>query len=197
MAGAIPNLLQAAGRAIGAGTGVAVGVGAASEANKKAAQANTDAKEKSVAKTETTTKEKKACEKCPPDCGELVEESTKGWPPNSILYQQRICDMPLAPMDKIHEWKWNGPKFDGFDSKICMLREAKANYDDFVDALGKFKTPFAGALFNTMLEQANRQVRAMQGHPTVSLTWYFQTPNSYKFMQPLLSVQGIVVLHAH
>jgi hypothetical protein len=195
MAGAIPNLLQAAGRAIGVGTGVAVGVGAANEASKKATQSNTDAKDKSVAKTETTTKEKKACEKCPPDCGELTEETTAGWPLNSILYQQRICAMPLAPTGKINEWKWNGPKFDGFDSSICMLKETKANYDDFIDALGRYKTPFASALFTTMLDQATRQTRAMQGHPNVSLTWYFQTPNSHKFMQPLLSVQGIVVVH--
>jgi hypothetical protein len=173
-----------------------IGVGVAAETAKKQTETNTDAKEKSVAKTETTTKEKKACEKCPPDCGELTEENTKGWPVNSILYQQRICGMPLAPTGKINEWKWNGPKFDGFDSSICMLKETKANYDDFVDALGKYKTPFAVNLFNTMLDQAERQVRAMRGHSTVSLSWYFQTPNSYKYMQPLLSVQGIVVLYA-
>jgi hypothetical protein len=196
MAGAIPNLLQAAGKAIGLGTGVAVGVGAANEASKKTTQSNTDAKDKSVAKTETTTKEKKACEKCPPDCGELTEETTAGWPLNSILYQQRICAMPLAPTGKINEWKWNGPKFDGFDSSICILKETKANYDGFFDALGKFKKPFVEAIFIDMKIQAAKQIKAVSGHPAVSLTWYFQTPLAYELMQPDLAKAGIVVLLA-
>jgi hypothetical protein len=195
MAGAIPNLLQAAGKAIGLGTGVAVGVGAANEASKKTTQSNTDAKDKSVAKTETTTKEKKACEKCPPDCGELSEESTAGWPLNSILYQQRICAMPLAPTGKINEWKWNGPKFDGFDSSICMLKETKANYDGFFDALGEYKNPFVKFVFADMTTQADKQTNAVRGHPTVSLTWHFQTPLAYKKMQSTLSLMGIVVLY--
>jgi hypothetical protein len=177
MAAAPLILLEEAVKAIG----VAIGVGIAADAAKQQTKDNTESKEKSVAKTETTTRDKKACEKCPPDCGELKSRSTAGWPANSILYQQRICAMPPDQMSRIHEWKWNGPEFDGFDSKLCMLKEAKANYDDFVDALGKYKTTFAMVIFNGMLDQAERQVRAIQGHPSVSLTWYFQTPNSYKF----------------
>jgi Restriction endonuclease fold toxin 5 len=192
MAAAPLILLEEAVKAIG----VAIGVGIAADAAKQQTKDNTDAKEKSVAKTETTTREKKACEKCPPDCGELVEESTKGWPPNSILYQQRICNMPLAPIDKIHEWKWNGPKFDGFDSKLCMLKEAKANYDVFFDTTGEYKHYFVRFIFRRMLIQAQRQMVAVAGSPSVSLTWYFQTPITYKRMQPDLSKAGIVVLLA-
>jgi hypothetical protein len=173
----------------------AIAVGVTAETAKKQADANTEAKDKSVAKTETTTKEKKACEKCPPDCGELTEESTKGWPVNSILYQQRICGMPLASVGKINEWKWNKPTFDGFDSGICMLKETKANYDDFFDALEEYKHFFVRFIFIKMIRQADQQMAEVSSHPTVSLTWYFQTPVTYKHMQPTLSVKGIAVLY--
>lgn len=171
-----------------------IGVGIAAETAKKQAETNTDAKEKSVAKTETTTKEKKACEKCPPDCGELKAYSVSGWPLNSITYQERICGLPLAPVGYINEWLWK-ERFDGFKSANCMLQEAKGNYDGFIDAAGEYKTIFAKFIFRRMLKQASDQMDAVVGNPTVSLTWYFQTPNAYKFMAPLLSPSGIAVLY--
>jgi Restriction endonuclease fold toxin 5 len=172
----------------------AIAVGVAAETAKKQADANTDAKDKSVAKTETTTKEKKACEKCPPDCGKIFERNTAGWPLNSILYQQRICGMPIAPVGKLNEWEWKDVRFDGFRSSLCMLEEAKANYDGFFDALGEFKHPFVKLVFAKMQQEAVDQMDAVRGNPTVSLTWYFQTPVTYKFMQPVLAKAGIVVL---
>ncbi len=172
-----------------------IGVGIATETARKQAETNTDAKDKSVAKTETTTKEKKACEKCPPDCGELKEYSTAGWPLNSITYQQRICGMPVAPVGKIHEWKWKDVRFDRFKSASCMLEEAKANYDDFFDALGEFKHPFVKRVFTKMRTEAVDQMDVVRGNTTVSLTWYFQTPKTYQHMQQFLSNLGIAVLY--
>ncbi len=172
-----------------------IGVGVAVETAKKQAETNTDAKDKSVAKTETTTKEKKACEKCPPDCGKIFERNTAGWPANSILYQQRICGMPIAPIGKLNEWEWKDVRFDGFKSSLCMLQEAKANYDDFFDALGEYKHPFVKLVFEKMRKEASDQMGVIQGNPTVSLTWYFQTPKTYQHLQQFLSRQGIAVLN--
>jgi hypothetical protein len=172
----------------------AIAVGITAETAKKQAETNTDAKDKSVAKTETTTKEKKTCEKCPPDCGELKSRSTAGWPENSILYQQRICAMPLDQAGRIHEWEWKNTDFDGFKSGSCMLEETKANYDVFFDAEGEYKNGFVRFVFVGMNKQAAKQMRAVKGNPTVSLTWYFQTPLAYRKMQPILSSAGIAVL---
>jgi hypothetical protein len=178
------NVLEAAIKAIGVGTGAAIGIGGANEASKNTTQTNTDAKDKSVAKTETTTKEKKACEKCPPDCGELVLRDTAGWKPWTIAYQQRIGGMPPAPIGYVHEWKFSGIDFDGFQSSSCVLKEAKAKYDYFFNDLGRIKEWWSGDA--DLIEQAVKQSNAVRPiWEKTKLNWYFMEPKSYRYFSKI------------
>ncbi len=169
-----------------------IGVGIAAETAKKQAETNTDAKDKSVAKTETTTKEKKACEKCPPDCGELVLRNTNGWKPWTIAYQQKIGGMPPAPAGYLYEWAFLGTDFDGFQSSECLLKEAKAKYDQFFDDFG-YRLPWWTG-HNTLIDQAlvqSEKVRPVSN--STKLNWYFMEPVSYRFFSTIFSKMELVI----
>jgi Restriction endonuclease fold toxin 5 len=193
-------LLEKAGEALIAAlaaTTVVVGGAVVSEEVKRRSKESDKAKDKPVAKTSENTKakEKKACDKCPPDCGALLERSIVSMGEPSADYQQRICQMPPARPGYLNEWEWQACEFDGFDSSLCNLKEAKGNYDQFFDAMGKPATPFADFMLVKMLRQAQRQCDAIRASPNVSLTWFFQTPIVYRIMAPKIMPMGAVVLH--
>ncbi len=174
---AVNALLVALGVTTVAGTAVVV-----SEEVKKRQREAADAKAVPVAKTAPKA-ETKSCKKCPPDCGALVE---RNWhmSDNSRAYQARITG--FAPGT---EWQFSGLDFDGFKSAECLLVEAKAEYDQFLEQQpdGSIAPKAWYASFETkMLPQARTQaIAALQGAPA-RLHWYFQTPLAYQYMAPAL-----------
>jgi hypothetical protein len=191
MAAAPIILIAEAIKAIGVAVGVGVGVGIATEEAKKRTKDNTEAKDRPVAKTETSTKEdKKTCDACPPDCGELV---SRRWnmSEQALAYQARITG--FAPGT---EWQFGGVDFDGFKSGECTLQEAKAAYDQFFDKdTGKPKRFFAFFSVDRMLRQAKRQSDVAVPKPRVKLHWYFMQPVSYAYFAPLLADYSIQVFY--
>ena len=182
--GAIVALLKALGFA-----GTAVGAaGAANELAKKRAEAADNSKNSPLAQAGTQAKaaEKEKCKKCPADEGGTALQSTSGWNPWTIEYQMRIAQMPPAPAGYLTEWMLNGVKFDGFDSGQCLLKEAKARYDQFFDDWGGFRYDFQAGIFVDMMNEAIRQNFASIPKPPISLRWHFMEPISYRYMQKIL-----------
>lgn len=137
-----------------------------------------------IARSDTKTGEK--CKECPPDKGAPALQSTAGWKPWTIEYQQRVAQMPPAPSGYLSEWKFNGVQFDGFDSSQCLLKEAKARYDQFFDDLGEYKFEFSQKIFDKMLAEAISQNGVAIPKPPVALRWHFMEPISYRFMMKIL-----------
>ena len=106
-------------------TAVAGGAVVVSEEVKRRQRAASEAGTGAAAQTATQTRTK-TCEKCPPDCGTLVE---RNWnmSPAAREYQARVT--AFAPGT---EWNFGGIDFDGFASADCMLKEAKSRYDQFL-----------------------------------------------------------------
>jgi hypothetical protein len=105
-------------------------------------------------------------------------QPTAGWSERSIEYQQRIGQMPPAAPGHLTEWMFNGVSFDGFDSQQCLLKEAKAGYDQFFDEWGVPKEFFRG--MEVMQEQFRRQAAAAVPRPPTRLRWHFMEPKSYR-----------------
>lgn len=174
---AVNALLVALGVTTAAGTAVVV-----SEEVKKRQREAADAKADPVAQTAPKA-ETKSCQKCPPDCGKLVE---RNWnmSENSLAYQAKVTG--FAPST---EWQFSGLDFDGFKSAECLLIEAKANYDHFLerDADGDPEPKSWYSAFKLkMLRQAQAQaMAALRGAPA-RLHWCFQTPLAYEYMAPEL-----------
>jgi hypothetical protein len=102
----------------------AVGVGGAAandamEQARKRQEESDKAKSSPMARTDATTQTKEKCKECPPDKGAPALQSTAGWKPWTIEYQQKIGQMPPAPPGYLSEWRFNGVTFDGFDSSQC------------------------------------------------------------------------------
>lgn len=175
--------LAALGRAAAAGGGAA----AAGEAVKRTKQID-EAKDAPVAQTASTTSERKACEKCPPDCGQLaaVNHSMNEGPRE---YQARITGFPPG-----FEWKWSGLDFDGFQSGMCLLQEAKADYDQFLLKDGRPIWFFEG--FEDMKNQAIKQSAVAVPKNIVSLSWYFMTPKTHRLMRDYLLSLVITPIYA-
>lgn len=177
--GAVDALLAAFATTAVVGTGVVV-----ADQVQKRAKAASESKDKAIAQTATTSATRKACDKCPPDCGQLVQvKHSMNEEPRA--YQARITGFPPGT-----EWEWMGLEFDGFKSQLCQLQEAKGNYDQFIYPNGKVKPFFTG--IKKMEKQAFTQATAVRANPPSSLTWYFQTPMTYTLMSRTLSVMGIV-----
>lgn len=141
------------------------------------------AKTAPIAKTTATTQTKK-CDQCPPDKGAPFVRSTKGWSAVSISYQMRICGLPAGP-DFITEWAFNGVTFDGFDSKQCLLKEAKAKYDQFFDDFGVVEEWWKKGEDN-LLNEAIRQADAAMPRPPITLRWHFMQPISYRYFSKVI-----------
>lgn len=176
-----------------AALGVGLAAGAAGEAAINAArkrQAEADkAKSAPIARTDATTKEKEKCKECPPDHGALMPVNHR-MSENSSGYQARITGFPPGM-----EWKFEGKDFDGFKSALCLLQEAKAEYDQFFGKNGKFRYPFQETIFLKMAEQAEAQALIVRRSTPASLTYYFQTPLAYAHMKTQLVILGITPLY--
>jgi hypothetical protein len=175
-----------------AALGVGLAAGAAGEAAIDAARKRQDeadkAKSAPIARTEATTKEKEKCKECPPDHGALVPVNHH-MSENSRAYQARITGFPSGM-----EWLFEGKDFDGFKSNMCLLQEAKAEYDQFFNKEGGFQYIFQEKIFFKMEEQAQAQSLIIKRNRPAALTYYFQTPVACKYMRPLLLSFGISVL---
>ncbi|WP_230942297.1 restriction endonuclease fold toxin 5 domain-containing protein [Burkholderia stagnalis] len=136
-----------------------------------------------------------SCKKCPPEAGMRVRRNHGvNW--NAYRYQARITGFAFDTEECrwSEEWEWLGTHFDGFQPGECMLQEAKGNYDQFLDgSIPKADKWFEG--FRTMEEQIIEQGGLARANPPARLTWYFQTPLTYRKMAPLLSRVGALSVY--
>ena len=89
--------------------------------------------EKVKAEAQTLTKElsEEGCDQCIYTQGMVTLQNIEGWSDISVAYQFYICQFPIHfQVMKIMEWTY-GVAFDGFVPKQCLLKETKANYDQF------------------------------------------------------------------
>jgi len=105
-----------------------------------------------------------------------------------------ICQFPIHfPVMKIMEWTY-GVAFDGFAPKECVLKESKANYDQFFDSNGDVKffmtiKNFGEGLF---IKQATAQnACAIKGMPPGKLEWFFMQPISAKYARIEFASEGL------
>jgi hypothetical protein len=175
---AIPAL-EAAVTALLVALGIGVGTAVVADEVKRRQRAASDAGASDVAKTASQTRTK-TCEKCPPDCGQLVE---RNWNMSAAAreYQARVTG--FAPYT---EWAFGGIDFDGFASADCMLKEAKSRYDQFLtqgeDAELEPRKWYK-AFELKMLPQARKQASVAMANPPSRLTWFFQGPLTYEYMR--------------
>lgn len=198
MAGAAVPLIEAAAvRALAAlGFGAAAGAtgDAAREAIRKRKEAADKAKGSPVAQTDAhiATKAKEKCPECPPDKGApFIRKFAVRLP--WVNYQARICGMPSGP-NFITEWMFNAVQFDGFTSGACLLKEAKAGYDQFFDEWGRPRTWWAYNV-NDIIAEIVRQDLAATPKPPVRLEWHWQQPTSYRYFSRILSPAAPSVPH--
>jgi hypothetical protein len=184
---AIPAIEAVVMRVLAA-LGVGVVAGAAGEAAKEQARKRQEESDKAkstpISRTDATTKERKKCKDCPPDRGAPFNRSTAGWSELSIAYQARIGGMPVGP-GFIAEWLFNGVTFDGFDSSECLLKEAKARYDQFFDEFRQVRDWWRDGAYK-LTEEAYRQATAAQPRPPVQLRWHFMEPISYRYFSRII-----------
>lgn len=193
MAAILVPVVEAAAVRVLAWLGVGLVAGAAGEEALKQARKRQEEADKAkaapIARAESTTKEKEKCKECPPDGGALVPVNHH-MPENSREYQAKITGFPPGM-----EWLFAGKDFDGFKSSMCLLQEAKADYDQFFNEKGKLRYLFQEELFLRMQKQALAQSMIVRSNKPAALTWYFQTPMACNYMRPVLVRMGITVLH--
>lgn len=189
MAALARPLIKAAAERILAALGVGAAAGLAGEAAREQAKRRQEASERAksepIAKTESTTKERKKCKDCTPDRGAPFIRSTNGWSDVSIAYQARIGGMP-AGAGYITEWLFNGVAFDGFDSGQCLLKEAKAKYDQFFDQWRQVQGWWKHGA-DKVIQEAYRQATVAQPRPPVQLRWHFMEPISYRYFHRIIT----------
>ncbi len=176
----------AAGATAG-GVGAAVLVGSASDAlhrqeEAEKAKASPLAKANPQTMTKDCTKDKK-CDECPPDHGEFWQRNfavRQPW----VDYQIRIGGMPSGP-NFILEWNWMNIKFDGFDSSECLLKEAKARYDQFFTRFGVPQQWWREGQ-EELIEEALAQGAVARPRPPVVLKWYFMEPISFRYFSGII-----------
>ncbi|GAA5787227.1 restriction endonuclease fold toxin 5 domain-containing protein [Chitiniphilus shinanonensis] len=177
-----------------AALGVGVVAGAAGEAAKEQARKRQEeadkAKSTPISRTEAQTKARKKCPDCTPDRGAPFNRPTAGWSEVSITYQARIGGMPVGP-GFITEWLFSGVTFDGFDSSECLLKEAKAKYDQFFDDFGDPKEWWKGD--EPIMAEASAQSVVAKPQPPVQLRWHFMQPMSYRFFSKVFSAMRLPI----
>jgi Restriction endonuclease fold toxin 5 len=159
-------------------TAAAGGAAVVSEEVKRRQRAASEAGTGAAAQTATQTRTK-TCEKCPPDCG-AMERAPHAMNEAPRAYQARVTGFP-----PYYEWLYRTIWFDGFSSADCHLKEAKGNYDQFLerDATGRLKPVFFFADFELKWpDQAERQSATTLASPPARLTWYLQGPLAYEYM---------------
>lgn len=194
MAATAVPLIEAAALRVLAALGVGVAAGAAGEAAKEAARKRQEdadqAKASPIARTDAHTKAKEKCKECPPDKGAPFNRSTAGWSDVSIAYQARIGGLPVGP-GFITEWMFGGVTFDGLESGQCLLKEAKARYDQFFNEFGRRQPFWQGHL--AMFDQASAQSVVAVPHPPVQLRWYFMESKSYRFFSMMFAEASLPI----
>ena len=194
MAGLAVPLIEGVAARVLAALGVGVVAGAAGEAAKEAARKRQEeadrAKASPIARTDAQTKAKEKCKECPPDKGAPFNRPTAGWSEVSIAYQAHIGGLPVGP-GFITEWMFNAVTFDGFDSGQCLLKEAKARYDQFFDEFGDPKEWWKGD--EPIMAEASSQSAAAKPQPPVQLRWHFMQPMSYRFFSKVFSAMRLPI----
>lgn len=189
MAALARPLISAAAKRVMAALGIGGAAGVAGEAAREQAKRRQETSERTrsepIAQTETTTKERKKCKDCTPDRGAPFIRSTNGWSDVSIAYQARIGGMP-AGAGFITEWLFNGVTFDGFDSGQCLLKEAKAKYDQFFDLWGLPQVWWTQGA-DKVIQEAYRQAAVAQPRPPVQLRWHFMETKSYRYFHRIIT----------
>ena len=182
---AVPLIEGVVARVLAA-LGIGIVAGAAGEAAREAARKRQDeadkAKASPTARTDSQTKAKEKCKECPPDKGAPFNRTTAGWSEVAIAYQARIGGLPVGP-NFITEWMFNAVTFDGFDSSQCLLKEAKARYDQFFDDFGYRLDFWKGD--EALIAQAVSQSTVAGPQPPVQLRWYFMEPKSYRYFSKI------------
>ncbi len=186
---AIPAIEAVAARVLVA-LGVGAVAGAADDAVRTRQREADQAKSTPIARTDAQTKAKEKCKECPPDTGAPFNRSTAGWSETSIAYQARITGLPVGPAF-ITEWMFGGVTFDGFDSSQCMLKEAKARYDQFFDDFGDPQEWWKGD--EPLLAEAARQSAVAKPVPPVQLRWYFMQAMSYRFFSKAFAAMRLPI----
>jgi len=185
----IPAVVEKILLALGVAAAGAVLTDDALRKRKKEAEEAKDARVTPIARAETRSEAKERC-RCPPDKGMLMAVK-HSMSPAARDYQARITGFLIGM-----EWVFEGKDFDGFQSRLCLLQEAKADYDQFFKASGGFKYGFQKDIFqNMVLKQATAQSNIVKDNPPASLSWYFQTPLAYKHMRPQLTELGIATFY--
>jgi Restriction endonuclease fold toxin 5 len=198
MAGLLLTGLEAAVAELGpvlarAGAALLGGAATAGTASLSGDTAKEEGKAAPIARTLPRTGE--SCKKCPPEAGVKVRRKHGvNW--NAYRYQARITGFAFDVEECrwSDEWEWLDIDFDGFKAGECMLQEAKGNYDQFLDgSIPKADKWFEG--FRTMEDQIVDQGSAVRLNSPARLTWYFQTPLTYKKMTPLLTRLGVQAVY--
>lgn len=152
-------------------------------------------KEDSKAAERSLPRTDRMCDKCPPEGGARIRRNHGvNW--NSYRYQARITGFAFDTEECrwSEEWQWLGIDFDGFQPGACLLQEAKGNYDQFLDgSIPKAEKWFEG--FRSMEDQIVEQGTTVRMNPPTRLTWYFQTPLTYKKMAPVLTRMGVPAVY--
>jgi hypothetical protein len=165
--------------------GAGAAAGTADEALRRRQKEADQARSSPIARTDAQTKAREKCKECPPDKGAPALRNTAGWSDDSITYQMRIAQMPPAPVGYLTEWKFSAVDFDGFDSRQCMLKEAKAKYDQFFDDFRQVRGWWTEGA-DKMIEEAYRQAAVALPRPPVQLRWHFMEPLSYRYFSKII-----------
>ncbi|MEG1326641.1 MAG: Tox-REase-5 domain-containing protein [Janthinobacterium sp.] len=185
----IPAVVEKILLALGVAAAGAVITDEALRKRKKEAEEAKDARVTPIARAETRSEAKERC-RCPPDKG-LLMAVPHSMSPAARDYQARITGFLIGM-----EWVFEGKDFDGFQSRLCLLQEAKADYDQFFKANGEVRYDFQENIFMRMeLKQATDQSKIVMRNPPASLKWYFQTPLAYEYMEPKLAALGITTYY--
>lgn len=158
--------------------------------------------EKVKAEAQTLTKElsEEGCDQCIYTQGMVTLQNIEGWSDISVAYQFYICQFPIHfQVMKIMEWTY-GVAFDGFVPKECVLKETKANYDQFFakDGLLKFFMSIKYGDEGLFIEQAQRQnAAAKKGIPPGRLEWYFMQPISANYARTQFLEQKFTIQVIH
>ncbi len=175
---------KAATRAATGGAAAGGAAKAAQEARRRQDEAD-KARRTPIARADARPKVKsEKCKECPPNRGAVYLRNTNGWSDLSISYQVRIGGMPVVGRT-IAEWLYNGVAFDGFDSSQCLLKEAKARYDQFFNMWGR-PHGFWDEGADDLIDEAMRQCTASAPRPPTRLRWHFMQPLSYRYFSGII-----------
>lgn len=165
------------------GAGAAAGGAVVLDEASRRQQAADDARSTPIARSDAGTRQRDACKRCPLCKGSLTTRSTAGWSEVSIAYQLRIGGLALTPAG-IQEWSYNGVSFDGVDLGACVLKEAKAHYEQFFNIYGQPQAWWGGV--TPIIEEAVRQDLAAVPEPPVRLEWHFMEAKPYGYFATII-----------